>query len=409
MIRGVKSITSVAIGDSASADAFGRGRFSQPFTIFDSKQLHDSQPYLWDDQETSGSGTGSTHSSVRASTTLSVSNLTEGTRIRQTYRSFNYQPGKSQLANITFVLGAATTGITRRVGYFNASNGLFLEQTSAGQSLVRRTNITNSPVDTKHAQADWNLDRMDGTGPSKINLDFTKSQIFVIDFEWLGVGRVRFGFNVNGKTYYCHELNNSNLLSGVYMSSPNLPIRYELINDGTGPAANLETICASVMSEGGVEPTGLTRSVDLGAATVNANTVGTYYAIIGIRLAADHLDDNLKPLNLSLLATTNDAFLWQLRLDPTVAGTFTYSGITNGHAEVATGDTAGNPSTNTVTGGIVLASGYVAAAFSGEFNIENSFIPGSAIDGTPQALILCVTPLAVNLDIAGSLTWREGD
>lgn len=96
-------------------DAFDRLRTAHPKTLFDSKQLADALPLQWDDQGVSGSGTGSSHSVNQAASTLSVSNLTAGRRVRQTKRWFNYQPGKSQLILMTGVLGAGASGITRRV------------------------------------------------------------------------------------------------------------------------------------------------------------------------------------------------------------------------------------------------------------------------------------------------------
>ena len=74
-------------------DAFGRSRVSEPYTVFDSKQLGSNQSLFWDDQETSGSGTSSDYSEDTSSTTLTVSATTAGTRVRQTFQRFNYQPG----------------------------------------------------------------------------------------------------------------------------------------------------------------------------------------------------------------------------------------------------------------------------------------------------------------------------
>ena len=57
--------------NNPTGDAFGRLRVSEPTTLFDSKQIFDAQPLLWDDQETSGSGTTgapSGHSTATAST-----------------------------------------------------------------------------------------------------------------------------------------------------------------------------------------------------------------------------------------------------------------------------------------------------------------------------------------------------
>ena len=95
--RRLLTSSKVSFASGATTDAFGRLRISEPFTIFDSKQLHNNQPLFWDDAETSGTGTSSAHSSARASTTISVSATTAGKRVRQSLQRFNYQPGKSQL------------------------------------------------------------------------------------------------------------------------------------------------------------------------------------------------------------------------------------------------------------------------------------------------------------------------
>ena len=66
-------------------------------------------------------------------------------------------------------------------------------------------------LDNKIIQSNWNVDVFNGTGASGITLDFSKSQIFFIDYEWLGTGRVRCGFFIDGIPYYCHAIHNSNI------------------------------------------------------------------------------------------------------------------------------------------------------------------------------------------------------
>lgn len=92
----------IKASDSPSIDAFGRWRVSNPVTIFDSKQIYDTGLLFWDDQEVSGAGTSSVHSVDKAATTISVSATTAGKRVRQTFRRFNYEPGKSQQVLMTF-------------------------------------------------------------------------------------------------------------------------------------------------------------------------------------------------------------------------------------------------------------------------------------------------------------------
>jgi hypothetical protein len=400
----------IQAADSFSIDAFGRLRMSDPYTIFDSKQLYDAAPLFFDDQETSGGGTGSAHSTAEAATTISVGNTTAGTRVRQTFMRFNYQPGKSQLVFVTFSEFDTATGITKRVGYFDANNGLFFESEAGTVNVVRRTSVSGSPVDNEVAQASWNIDVMDGSGPSGVTLDFTKTQIGIIDFEWLGVGRARMGFVVDGKIYYVHEFLNANNLTTVYMSTPNLPVRYEIVNDGTGAADDFVHICCSVLSEGGLEDNGVVRYASTANTQVDAAVVGTLYAVKGIRLKSTHLAATVKILTASVqVQSASDDLEWILMFDPTIAGSPTWNNETNSAVQTFTGATA-----NTITNGYAITGGYVATGASNSASgdassdIRNALLLGSTIAGTPQTIVLCAKPLTnVNTLVEGSLSWRE--
>jgi len=93
-------------------------------------------------------------------------------------------------------------------------------------------NITNTVVsktiDNRYIQSSWNIDKMDGTGASLMNIDLTKMQMFYIDFTWYGAGAIRFGFKNNrGEVIYCHRIPNNNVNTEAYMRSGNLVGRYE--------------------------------------------------------------------------------------------------------------------------------------------------------------------------------------
>ena len=196
--------------DSTSIDAFGRWRVSNPTTLFDSKQVHDNQPSFWDDSEVSGSGTSSTYDGDKAMTQMGVSASTAGKRVRQTFMRFNYQPGKSQLWLMTSVMSAAPSGIIACVGQFDDDNGIFFKVTDGVISANIRTSTSGSAVDTTVNQSSWNGDKLDGTGPSGHTLDPTKCQILFADYEWLGVGRVRMGFVIDGAFIVAHTFNHAN-------------------------------------------------------------------------------------------------------------------------------------------------------------------------------------------------------
>jgi len=88
--------------------------------------------------------------------------------------------------------------------------------------------------DVRVPQDQWNIDTMDGLGPSGFELDLTKIQMSYMDYSWYGAGKVRFGFKDRlGKVIYCHHFLHNNRLTEAYMRSGNLPARYEIYNDGT--------------------------------------------------------------------------------------------------------------------------------------------------------------------------------
>lgn len=393
-----------ALAFGPSHDAFGNLRVSSPVAQFESRLTGDAQALLWDDQETSGGGTGSSHDADASSQTLSVSASTAGTRKRQTFQRMDYQAGRSTVGLFTFTFGAKATGITRRVGLFDDNDGVFFEQDENGVRFVVRSSTSGSPVDTKIEQADWNNDRLDGQGPDQVTFDEEQSHILCIDYQWLGVGTVRFQFVIDGKIYLCHSQHHSNKSSGVYMKNPSLPIRYELSNDGTGGAATLEAICCSASVEAGTSEYGIVRSISNDDTQLDAAVVGTLYAALGVRMKTAQLGRSVSLLHFTFMGSTqNDLFHWKLVLDPTVAGTFTYSDLTNSAVQTATGATA-----NTITGGTVIDSGYVSAQQSTAFPSVENLVLGAAIDGTQQELVLCIMPISgVNLDVFSSMTWRE--
>jgi len=241
--------------DNAVGDAFGRLRISDPVTLFDSQLQYDKQPLLWD-EEITGSAT-STHLPNESAVDMAVTTTSGDRVIRQTKEYQRYQPGKSQFILTTFVLGESQEGTNKLVGYGDDRNGVFLGQDGGGEYLLLRTFTSGTPDDTRKVyRSNWNLDSLDGNGPSGFTLDPSKSQIFIIDLEWLGVGRVRCGLNLNGVTYYVHEFLNANTLDKVYMTTANLPVRYEIQNtQAVASTSTLKQICSSVISEGGLDTT----------------------------------------------------------------------------------------------------------------------------------------------------------
>jgi len=270
-----------------TVDSFGRLRTSQPFTLFDSQNRFAKDAAYDTETATGGTVTFVTNQSALA---LAVTTSSGSTARTQTFRSFAYQPGKSFLTMQTFSMAAAQTNLTQRVGLFNTNNGIYLEQAGSTVSFVIRTYTGGSVNNSRSvAQASWNVDPFNGTGPSGVTLDLTKTQILFINLEWLGVGIVKCGFVIAGAFYTAHEFYNANVGTVVYMQTAILPLRYEIFTTAaTSTAATLQQICSTVISEGGYEHVSQPY-VARNANAVTLTAAATFYPIVSVRINSSYL------------------------------------------------------------------------------------------------------------------------
>lgn len=257
-----------SLRDGAQLDAFGRVRTSQPTFIFDSQFTYDLQPLMWE-QVTSGTGATVTHDSTnRCASCAFSSTSTGGKAFLQTFEHLRYQPGRSQLVEITFVMGTAVANVLKFAGLSTGTVGVELQQNGTSGTQLVLYGATTAGTQTA-VQADWNVDKLDGTGVSGITLDLTKAQILVIDLQALYTGRGRVGFNIGGEVRWAHYFTCANILAFPYIQSANLPLRFGMTCTGTVSATML-CICASVKSEGGQlfeEGFPFTTSVDVTASS----------------------------------------------------------------------------------------------------------------------------------------------
>ncbi len=394
--------------DGPSCDAFGRWRVSEPITLFDSKLITASEQALfWQNSLESGTMALSTPTLDKPYTDFTSTNVTAGERIRQTYQHFPYQPGKSQLINMTGVLELASgvkTGCIREIGYNTTANGVLLQSNAGTINLITRTNDSGTPVDTTVAQANWNMDNFDGgadaANPSGITMDWTKSIILIIDFQWLSVGRVRVGFEIGGVIHYAHEFKSANTIAIPWTSTPNLPARYRIVTTTSSGICSMRCICTAIMSEGGQDHTGLVTHHSTEGAAYTTDTENSIHCVLALRKKADHIGHTATPVSVSLLIETASEILeWLLIHNPTVASTaLSFSDETNSGFQRAVGITA-----NKVTLGatsLILGGGYAtsgsgggAASASGGL-IRSNLSLGSKIDGTQDIVALCVRPIS---------------
>jgi hypothetical protein len=404
------AITSPLSGNpTAATDAFGRQRVSNPLTLFDSSHRYRDNG-LWNSSTSSG-GTV-TFQANEGLVDLDVT-TTSGSKVyRETTKVFSYQPGKSLLILSTFVMSSAKTGLRQRVGYFGADNGMYLELNDSTLSFVERSISSGSLLETRISQADWNVDKMDGTGPSAAILDISKAQILWIDIEWLGLGSVRMGFVIDGRFIPCHVFHHANRIASTYITTASLPMRYEIENTATTASnSKLKQVCSTVISEGGYELRGAQQAIQvpIGSPRDLTNTL-TYYPVISLRLktSPNRLDAIIILTALSLLATTNNAnYSWQfVASGATTGGTWTSAGVDSSVEYNLTG--------TSFAGGRVLASGFLNGSNQGSTPVNIlkealfSFqLERNSFTSTPYELTLAVASDTTGADIYASMDWEE--
>lgn len=418
--------------DSPDLDAFGRLRISDAFTIGDYKHLYGLDPNF---RDTVTPGGTITFQSQQACARLATNNSPTASVIHQTKMYHQYQPGKSQLIKSTFNFYANVDNVVKRTGYFDANNGIYLEQSANGAlSFTIRSDVSGTPSDTRRVyQHEWNNNTCNttiaGTDATAHNygktgsfdLDITKTQIFFIDFQWLGVGRVRCGFVHDGKSIVAHEFDNSNHLPTVYMSNPNLPVRCEIINTGATTGGYFDQICSTVISEGGYLEAGQDWSASTGNTKITITGAGNTVPIMAIRLKNSFRGyknrASVRMGDINLYAEQNPA-LWELRkLDNVSYLTLANSTWTSVHANSAieyniTGTTINDG--EAITGGFVgttspgaSAKGFGLSSVTSPSASKKNFIAQNYDSSNSEIFVLCVTCIASPVDVWAVLNWRE--
>ena len=392
---------------NSSVDAFGRLRVAEPHTLFDSSFRFADNTKKWT-QKLSGTAT-SVFNANQGLVDVTIGSSSGDEAIRETNRAFPYQPGKSIISMNTFTLNAPKENLRQRVGYFGKKNGVYFEQDGLSAYIVLRSSVSGSVNNNRIVQSTWNVDKLDGTGPSGISLDLSKSHIFWVDLEWLGVGSVRAGFVINGQFIISHIFHHANSITGTYITTASLPCRYEITNTGsTDGSSTLKQICSTVISEGGYNEQNLTRSASnpiTGKNLVNDKL----NPMISIRLKPNRTDAIVIPSLIDFYGIQATAFKYYVIRN--------VSSLKN--ASFTSQDSATSVlydiSADSMGGGEIIFEGiFKGQATVNTVDLNNAFnhsaqLTRSVIDNDSAGHIftIAITPTTNNDDAIVALTWQE--
>jgi len=406
-------VNTFALGN---ADAFGRNRMSEPFTLGDYKHVYGLDPNFIDFAVNGGT---TTFQANKACARLATTSNATSRLVHQSKMYHHYMPGKSQLMMSSFCFYAATSNVVKRTGYFDDANGIYFQQNGSGVlSMVIRSSVSGSPLETVVNQAQWNADKCNGTGSSGFNIDITKTQLFWTDFQWLGVGRVRVGFVHDGKLIICHNFYHSNNLDTVYLSNPNLPVRCEIVNVGATTGAFFDQICSTVISEGGYAESG--SDISFQSPTLRSLAAGATLPIMAIRLKntfntySNRL--TVRADNISVFTTASNIRWKLMKLTGNAAlNTGAWADVNTGVSGVEYNITAtGTPTGEVIDGGFIAASTQGGKNSSGSITPNNpsaskkNFIAQNYDSDDSEIYVVVATNIGPDTTTVGtSMQWRE--
>lgn len=387
-------------------DAFSRQRVSNTDTRMDAQFTYDVNPNLFDTIFVSG-GSASHDANLRA-VYLTTGGSASGaaSTLRQHYYN-PYTPGNSQLVILTGTLNPDSrtfASSVAEIGYGDAANAVGFRFTSGSASVFLRSSISGSAADlTTVAQADW-LAATSG-------VDWSKSQIFIIDFQSLAIGRVRFGLDRDGEIVPVAEIHNDNLRVGPYWQMAGLPVYWSVTNSASAAeTCRVLAVCATVKSEGGgklYDLDGYARSASNGATTKTVSTTLIPLITIQVQTTFNSLANRGLVIPTELEISSDQSIHWQLLRNATVGGT-SYAAA-NAAFSCVNVDTSGSA----VSGGIVLASGFAGGGGTTRAQGVRSLtgrvpLAVNAAGTTGDTLTLAAIRIGTsNATVSGAISWKE--
>jgi hypothetical protein len=372
-------------------------------TVFFNTFQYGKESDVWD--ESTAFGGVATHNPNISSVDMSVTNTIGSEVIRQTLHTMRYIPSRTSTISFSIKLNAPVSGIRRRIGINNGTDGVYFEDGGDGDYYC---GILNSGgISQRVGRAQWNGDKLDGNGPSGIVADPTKQQMVSFEYDWYGAGQVKIGWLIEGKTIIVHTFDTANVLPSVWCKTPFLPIRVEIKNQTGGQAGGpfvLTQGSNSLISEGQPEKLGVAQNIQTAITGVNTGTSNTYAHLLSIKLKPSALQGIVLPQFFQVATTDNTSIFYKLIRNATITGgSWVDMPDTNSFTQY-------NATATGFSGGISIDSGFVMSGSGGTIAINKDTqyqIGRSAMGTVSDTLTIVGACSTTNKSAIASMTWIE--
>lgn len=391
----VKNIPNVNF-DSGNLNALGILRTSKSEIIFNRSERFNLEEDIYF-TSTLASDATITHDADKCVRALTVTSTVGSKAVRQTRRYFRYIKGKPQYIFISSNPNGLVAGITKRFGHYDSDNGVFISLEGLTPKIILRSKTSGSVVDTEYPLSVWD-DKLDGTGFSGITIDWSKNNLFIIDYAWLGAADIRFSVYHNGKPRVFHTIKTANTIETSWSQSAILPLRFEIENTASIIGSTLELSCYSIQTDDGEVVAGSIKNDSTGVTSLSVGT--TEIVAFAIRLNTA-FKGNIKPLVTQLfMPSGNSTIYFRVILNP-VLTTAVWSDVPNSIAQRLV-------SVASFTGGYHLDSGYIAVGpTSTNQELLSDVELGRDLAGNGDTLAIVARTLSSNANLLISTSWRD--
>lgn len=237
---------------STSASAFNEANVAQLTPVTTLKFAYNINSDL---VNTTTSGTG-TITQANSQAVLSTSAAASSSALLTSRRFIPYTPGQGGKARFTAVFTTGVANSLQEIGVGDDMDGFFFAYNGADFCINRRQN----GVDNYVTQANWS-EVLNGSASFVNNLDFTKGNVFEIQYQWLGYGEIRFSIEnpITGRYELVHKIQYANTAVVPSVFNPSFPVRIFVENTTNTSDIVLKCPSAAAYIEGLQESLGIPR------------------------------------------------------------------------------------------------------------------------------------------------------
>lgn len=330
---------------------------------------------------------------------LSTGATTASTAQLQSVEYGRYYPGTSAEAGMGIRAPSTYTGTAfAEWGYFGAADG-FAFGIDATNTYISYTRASSQ---TKVYQDSWNVDVMDGSGPSGATLTPANGNIYRINFSWYGYGMIEWFVIMEDATG-----NQSQILVHRYaptttnsIQQPNQPMTVK-VDNGNTTTDFIVYVGGRQFSVYGRYVPSVRRTQE--ARLLLASVGTTFKPLITFRRKSGFGSFPVKFHEVALIADA--AILWEMRVGGTLTGA-SFGAVTN----VPTTETSleVDVAATAITGGQKTESGLVATTGSGSkesggFDNDTFTLPLPGV----EEITLCARALTGTATISSVLGMEE--